>query len=101
MIRKLVLGLSVLPVIALGACGDGSGGGFQAVPYENIPYTMERTAGKGVTFVRAAMLPPKEAKTEAITQKTEPVAEPAVVTPEPAPAPITPGDAVFDKKQSK
>lgn len=91
-LRQSVLALTLLPALALGACGEGSG--WTTVPYEQVPYTHERTAGRGVAYVRAAMLPPKEMKTEIVVE--QPVAAPIVV-----PAPLTAGDKVFDAKQSK
>lgn len=103
-VRLSVLSLTAIPVLALGACGDGGSGGWQAVPYEGVPYTHERTAGKGVTFVRAAMLPPKEAKVEPMMQETKPVETPAPeakAPPPPRTEPITAGDSVFEKKQAK
>lgn len=98
-LRIVALSLTALPVLTLAACDGGSGGGWQPVAYENVPYTMERTAGRGVTFVRAAMLPPKEAKVEPMMEKPAPAPEPA---PAPVPTePITAGDKVFEKKQAK
>ena len=43
--------------LTLSACGDG----WEAVEYSGrVPYTMERTAGSGIAYVRAKMLPEKE-----------------------------------------
>ena len=47
--------LSGLSAIGLAGCGDG----YEAVPYYGIPYVEERTAGHGVQYVRAHMLPVK------------------------------------------
>lgn len=91
-LRQSVLALALLPALALGACGEGSG--WTTVPYDQVPYTHERTAGRGIAYVRAAMLPPKEMKTEIVI--VQPEAAPIVV-----PAPLTQGDKVFDAKQSK
>lgn len=91
-LRSSVLAVAFLPVLALAACG-GEGSGSNTQPYTNIPYTMERTAGKGVEYVRGAMLPAKEVKTEPMIQVTEPVKV--------APEPITAGDKVFEHKQAK
>lgn len=91
-LRRSVLALTVLPVLSLGACGEGSG--WTTIPYDQVPYTHERTAGRGVAYVRAAMLPPKEMKTEIVI--IQPEAAPIVV-----PAPLTQGDKIFEEKQGK
>jgi hypothetical protein len=94
-IRNTLLGLTVLPVLALTACGDG----WEVKPYDGVPYTHERTAGRGVEYVRASMLPEKPANTTVMMKKEETVVTPAAVAP---PPPVkTTGDAVFSKKQSK
>lgn len=93
-LRQSILALALLPALALGACGEGSG--WTTVPYDQVPYTHDRTAGRGVAYVRAAMLPPKEMKTEAIVEQAAPAAAPIVV-----PAPLVAGDKIFDKKQGK
>lgn len=96
-LRGSVLILAALPAFALAACGD-----LVPTPYDGVPYTHERTAGRGVAYVRASMLPPKETKTETIMEEKTVVTAPAVVEPTPPPPPpITAGDKVFDNKQSK
>jgi hypothetical protein len=43
--------------LTLSACGDG----WETVEYSGrVPYTLERTAGSGIAYVRAKMLPEKE-----------------------------------------
>ncbi len=43
--------------LTLSACGDG----WETVEYSGrVPYTMERTAGSGIAYVRAQMLPEKQ-----------------------------------------
>ena len=106
-LRYTLLALSVVPVFGLAACGDAGGGASHNTYWEGVPYTHERTAGKGVAFVRGAMMPPKETKTEAVMEAPAPaVAEPAVVEPEPSleppiEAPTTSGDRIFDSRQGK
>jgi hypothetical protein len=92
--RVSVLTLCAIPALMLAACGD-----LAPTPYHGNPY--DRTAGSGVAYVRASMLPPREANMETITEKT--TAEPAQVEapPVPAQAPVTQGDHLFEKKQMK
>ena len=74
--------MSALPVLFLAGCGEG---GWEMVPYTQVPYTLERTAGTGVAYVRAHMLPQKGPSLEPALPMSEP---PAVVAPEPSPAPV-------------
>lgn len=96
--RNAVLAVVALPALALSACGGE--GDYVPTPYHNVPYTHERTAGTGIAYVRASMLPRKEAKVETMLQTAEPVVAPAEPM-TPPPPPIVAGDKVFDKKQSK
>lgn len=51
-----MLAIPTLATLGLGACGEG----WEAVPFRGqVPYTEERTAGAGVAYVRAHMLPEK------------------------------------------
>lgn len=93
-IRLSILTLATAPALMLSACGDN----LEPTPYHGVPYTDERTAGTGVAYVRAKMLPPKETKTEAVTP---PAAAPEPTPPPPIEAPVTQGDKIFDSKQSK
>lgn len=78
---------------ALTACGEGW------VPQKTdtyFPYGNERTAGSGVVYVRAKMMPEKELK-------LEPIAAPEVVVPpqaEPAP-PVLDAEVIFEEAQTK
>lgn len=94
-VRISVLGLSALPLLALTACGEG----YEVKPYYGVPYTDERTAGHGVEYVRASMLPPKEMKTETVTKTEETVTAPAA--PKEVPPPPVAADKMFKEKQSK
>ncbi|MCB1556709.1 MAG: hypothetical protein KDJ15_05285 [Alphaproteobacteria bacterium] len=51
--RSLVVALSALPVLFLAGCGQG----WEQGQYERVPYTMERTAGHGIAYVRAKLMP--------------------------------------------
>lgn len=96
-IRLSVLTLATAPALLLSACGDN----LEPTPYHGVPYTDERTAGTGVAYVRAKMLPPKETKTEAVTPAPAPAAPAEQAPPPPIEAPVTQGDKIFDNKQSK
>lgn len=100
-LRTTVLTVSVLPMLALAACGDG----WEVKPYEGVPYTHERTAGRGIEYVRASMMPAKSTNTEVMMKKEEPVAAPVVTPPPPeaeaVPAPAKAADKIFNNKQAK
>ena len=76
--RKFFILGAVLPVLFLAGCGEG----WEAKLYDGFPYGNLRTAGNGIEYVRARMMPEKG-----------PVIKPAqaenkvIVTPEPLPAP--------------
>lgn len=67
----------------LGACGEG----YELVRINDaFPYGNERTAGTGVAYVLAKMMPERELNLEPVsTPATE--AEPVVIDPEPPPPP--------------
>jgi hypothetical protein len=54
-LRLAVVLASTISPLLLTACGEG----YEAVPYHGVPYTEERTAGAGVTYVRAMLQPAK------------------------------------------
>jgi len=97
-LRSSLCALSIVPALLLAACGD-----LEPTAYEGVPYTEERTAGRGVQYVRASMLPPRETNTQMMQQA--PVAAPAQAAPPPppveTPAPATKGDKLFERKQAK
>lgn len=81
--RRVVLVLCGLSPLALTACGEG----YEMVMVRNqVPYTDDRTAGPGVSYVRAHMMPEK-----------------SVVLPAPmaAPAVVQSAEPIFEKKQVK
>lgn len=100
--------LLVVPVLMLSACGDG----WEAVSYSGFPYNNIRTAGHGVAYVRANLLPGRGPVIEAAQEENEmiielPKAEPM---PEPAPEPdksdeamgvLNALDKAFNKEQRK
>ena len=73
--------------LLLAACGEG----YEMTRVEGIvPYTMERTAGTGVAYVRAKMM---QEKSLVVETKTE---VPAKAEPE-----IKSAEPVFEAKQKK
>ncbi len=92
--------LTLLP-LSLTACG---GEGWEMQLTKRFPYGNQRTAGSGVEYVRASMMPAKgpvleEPKYIEVTPP-EPAPEP-VVAPEPPPEPVKPADPMFNKMQRK
>lgn len=80
-IRRAVYTLSCLPAIALAGCGDG----WEMVQVRGqVPYTEERTAGPGIAYVRAHLMPEK-----------------TLVLPAPAVAPVKDAAPIFEKKMEK
>lgn len=69
----------------LAACGEG----YEMIRTDTIfPYGNKRTAGSGVAYVRASMLPEKGVNLESVKREQEPkVIEPPPVEP-PAPIPV-------------
>lgn len=80
--RSLMSLMAAMPLLA--ACGEG----WVMQPVRDyVPYSEERTAGPGVAYVRAYMLPEKG-----------PVLEPVSV---PAATPMEDAAPIFDTKQTK
>ncbi len=91
--------IMILPVLGLTACGEG----YEMVPYQGTPYTMERTAGTGVQYVLAKMLPKKGVTTE-ITSTTKETEVKEIVDEEMPPRGEMgkkAADKVFNKKMKK
>ncbi len=98
--RNLILATAV-PALLAGCTGEG----YEMVPYHGEPYTLEGTAGSGVAYVRASMLP---AKGPVVEEAAAPAEEAA-----PAPAeeeishpvedtaheaPVSDGEDLFNKE---
>lgn len=85
-LRKAVLAVSGLSALSLAACGEG----YEMVKVRGqVPYTEERTAGPGIAFVRAHMMP----------EKTIVLPEP-ILTPQIS-APVKDAEPIFEQKQAK
>jgi len=80
--RRVVFMLSGMSMLSLSACGDG----YEMVQVrDQVPYTIERTAGSGVAFVLAHMMPEK-----------------TIVLPAPMMAPqVQDAEPMFDHKMNK
>ena len=78
--------------LPLAACGEGYE--MQLVK-DYFPYGNQRTAGSGVAYVLAKILPEKQLKLEPVKPKIE--LAPVVKAPEPPPAPIAPPAPVVDE----
>lgn len=94
---KFIIAACAVPMLFLAACD-----GYEPVRVNNlVPYSEGRTAGSGIMYVRAAMLPAKGPVTEPVM---ETVAEPVVVVvEEPILISLPPAEAekVFTTKQGK
>jgi hypothetical protein len=86
--RYVVLLLACSPALILSACGDG----WEVVEVRGqVPYTEERTAGPGVAYVRAHMMPEKSVVLPAPV--TAPVQETA--------PPLQNAEPIFEQKVQK
>ncbi len=96
------LGLMTVALIPLALTACGGEGWELRKTNTTFPYGNQRTAGSGVEWVRASMMPAKGPVLEAPKPAPELVVVPA---PEPAPAPepepVKPADPVFNKLQKK
>lgn len=75
--KKTILRLAVLsaPLLSLTACGEG----WEAQKTDTaFPYGNQRTAGSGVAYVRAKMLPEKELKIETAIEDIVEVPKPTL-----------------------
>lgn len=92
------LGLMTVALLPLTLTACGGEGWELRKTTTTFPYGNQRTAGSGVEWVRASMMPAKGPVIEA----PQPTPEPApVVLPEPAPEPVKPADPIFDKAVRK
>ncbi len=84
-LRRVVFVVSGLSTLCLAACGEG----YEAVQVRGkVPYTEERTAGPGIAYVLAHMMPEKTMVLPA------PVSAPAA-------APVQDAEPIFDTKMNK
>jgi hypothetical protein len=96
--RRTILTLTTAaPLLLLAACD-----GYEMQRYTGFPYDNQRTAGSGVQYVLAKMMPTKGPVLEPVAPPAPaPAPEPAIEIPPPPVEPITPADPVFDNKARK
>lgn len=84
--------------LALAACGDG----WEMTRTEQFPYGNQRTAGTGVAYVRAKLLPKKELNLDPAPPPVEvPPAPPMMPQENKTPDPIKEIQDMFREKQIK
>ncbi len=90
--RKSLLRLFILSSpLLLGACGEG----WEFQKTDTVfPYGNQRTAGSGVAYVRAKMLPEKELKIEPVVQEVQAPVEEEV-------KPVLDAEEIFTEAQTK
>ncbi len=76
MTKKLLLltCASMLSLLVLSACGRDDDQTWEAVEYDGAPYGEERTAGKGIKYVLAALAPEKGPVLTPIMEETKIIA---------------------------
>lgn len=97
--------LSVVPLLCLAACGEG----WEKQDTHMVPYTMERTAGTGLAYVRAKMMPARgpvveEAAEEEVMShemKTDLNTELYMEVQDEPDLDVQTGDEIFDDSQRK
>lgn len=94
--KHLAIAMCAAPLF-LSACD-----GYELVLTDNFPYGNERTAGSGVAYVLAKMMPEKELVLEPPVEETVVIIEEEVEEPLPPPPVVeTPMEEVFQKAQAK
>lgn len=77
--KKILMISAVVPALFLSGCGEG----WEMKLYDGVPYGNTRTAGHGVQYVRANMMPAKGPVIEAAEPESK-----VLIAPEPTPEPI-------------
>lgn len=72
--------IAVLPALLLAGCGEG----YELVKYTGFPYGNERTAGSGVAYVRANMMPEKGTSVQPELKETSKILDKVGTPPPPA-----------------
>ena len=94
--RKILILSTVVPLLLLSACE-----GYEMRLYDGFPYGDQRTAGHGVQYVLAKMMPKKGPVLEPAPAPAPPPPPPPEPVAAPAPVPITPADPIIEQKARK
>ncbi len=97
--KKLLLLGAALPALALAGCGEG----WEMKRYDGFPYNNMRTAGSGVEYVRANLMP----KRGTVIDIMEPLDDvyydppPEQIIEAPADDLVQDADEIFEERQRK
>lgn len=95
---------SMVGLFSLAGCDVGPNQTWEAIEYEGVPYTEERTAGRGVKYVLAALAPKRGPVLEPImdtTKKVMPQSAPRVSLPPPPQTEIKNATPIFNDQMGK
>jgi hypothetical protein len=90
----------MVSLLTLTGCGAEEGQTWEVIEYEGVPYTEERTAGRGVKYVLAALAPRKGPVLQPIMETTPPIEQPMSL-PVPVPEKIKNATPIFNEKMGK
>lgn len=91
--KRVLMLMAVASPLFLAACGDG----WEVRPYAGFPYD-SRTAGTGVEYVRASLMPPRELSVAPVAPPPQEDIE--VITPQHDPV-IEDAAPIFEQRQIK
>lgn len=95
---KRIALVSLSSMFLLAGCGEG----YEVIKTNTMfPYGNERTAGSGVAYVLAKMMPKKELKLEAVDRDWKPEVMEMLPAEEPAPVPAEPPKPAEPEKADK
>lgn len=90
--------LSMSSLFLLTGCGEG----YEVIKTNTMfPYGNQRTAGSGVAYVLAKMMPKKELKLETVERDWKPEVKEILPKSEPLPVEPTPAEKVFREQVEK
>lgn len=91
---------SAIGLFSLTSCGFEDNDTWDVIEYEGVPYTEERTAGRGVKYVLASLAPRKGPVLEPMLEET-PDLPPKISLPVPMPEKIKNATPIFNDKVGK
>ena len=92
-LRSLKYAIFMTPFL-LGACGEGYD---QTRTDQWVPYGNTRTAGTGIAYVKAKMMPKKELNLSSVKETVDTKSDPVIAEPEPAPEPAVDHEDAMEK----